>query len=348
VSTAAGPEQGLFDLSPTGVPTAPLVEAASTFLETLSDVQRRQVQFPVTTGVWRWWNNTHPFLTRHGLCIEELGDLQRRRALQLVASALSEHAFQTARDIMRLNETLREITGSSEEYGEWIYWISIMGRPSTSEPWGFQFDGHHANINCLVLGDQLVLTPTFLGSEPVVAPVGRYRGTSVLQTEEALGRGLAQSLSPGQFAKARVAGTLPGDVFTSCYRDNYQLEYDGLRFDELDQGQQEALVELIRFYVGWVRPGHAGARMNEVVRHLSRTCLAWIGERGDDSAFYYRVYSPVILVEFDHLGGIALDNDEPSRHHIHTIVRTPNGNDYGMDLLRQHYEQAHAGVRRDY
>jgi hypothetical protein len=30
-------------------------------------------------------------------------------------------------------------------------------------------------------------------------------------------------------------------------------------------------------------------------------------------------------------------NDEPTRDHIHTVVRTPNGNDYGKDLLRQHY-----------
>ncbi len=29
---------------------------------------------------------------------------------------------------------------------------------------------------------------------------------------------------------------------------------------------------------------------------------------------------------------------EPSRDHIHTVIRTPNGNDYGKDLLRQHYE----------
>jgi hypothetical protein len=33
------------------------------------------------------------------------------------------------------------------------------------------------------------------------------------------------------------------------------------------------------------------------------------------------------------------DNDAPSRDHIHTVVRTPNGNDYGRDLLRQHYAQ---------
>jgi Protein of unknown function (DUF3500) len=43
------------------------------------------------------------------------------------------------------------------------------------------------------------------------------------------------------------------------------------------------------------------------------------------------------LIEFDHQRGVALDRRGPSRNHIHTVVRTPNGNDYGRDLLRQHY-----------
>jgi hypothetical protein len=36
----------------------------------------------------------------------------------------------------------------------------------------------------------------------------------------------------------------------------------------------------------------------------------------------------------------VLNNPEPEKFHVHTIVRTPNGNDYGMDLLRLHYETA--------
>jgi len=64
-----------------------------------------------------------------------------------------------------------------------------------------------------------------------------------------------------------------------------------------------------------------------------------MGGHAADSPFYYRIHSPVILIEFDHQRGIALDNDEPSHNHIHTLVRTPNGNDYGKDLLRQHYQQ---------
>ena len=71
------------------------------------------------------------------------------------------------------------------------------------------------------------------------------------------------------------------------------------------------------------------------------TDFAWIGGTGPDDVFYYRVQSPVILIEFDHLPGIVFDNDYATRRHIHTIVRTPNGNDYGKNLLAQHYAQHH-------
>jgi hypothetical protein len=29
--------------------------------------------------------------------------------------------------------------------------------------------------------------------------------------------------------------------------------------------------------------------------------------------------------------------DAPTPHHIHSVVRTPNSNDYGKELLWQHY-----------
>jgi hypothetical protein len=61
---------------------------------------------------------------------------------------------------------------------------------------------------------------------------------------------------------------------------------------------------------------------------------------GEESAFYYRIQSPVVMIEFDHHKGVVLNNLEPEKFHVHTIVRTPNGNDYGMDLLRLHYETA--------
>ena len=130
----------------------------------------------------------------------------------------------------------------------------------------------------------------------------------------------------------------PRDVIATAQADNLNLDYAGIRYDALAPQQQEQLLALIETYVGRIRPGHAEVRMNDVGKLLPETYFGWIGEHGEESPFYYRIHSPVILVEFDHLPGIIWDNAEPTRDHIHTIVRTPNGNDYGRDLLRHHDE----------
>lgn len=85
--------------------------------------------------------------------------------------------------------------------------------------------------------------------------------------------------------------------------------------------------------------GHAELRMQQIREHLDDTHFAWLGGTGPEALFYYRIQSPVVLIEFDHTIPIVLDGSEPSRQHIHSIIRTPNGNDYGKDLLRRHYEQ---------
>ena len=118
------------------------------------------------------------------------------------------------------------------------------------------------------------------------------------------------------------------------------MRYEGIAFPELMNPQQELLLDLVREYVGNVRPGHAEVKMEEVRQHLETTHFTWRGGLEDNSVFYYRIHSPVVLIEFDHQAGQALGNSEPSRNHVHTVVRTPNGNDYGKDLLRQHYEQS--------
>jgi hypothetical protein len=100
------------------------------------------------------------------------------------------------------------------------------------------------------------------------------------------------------------------------------------------------LMEFIGLWVGNLHEGHAAVRMSEVAAHLDETYFAWIGGDTEESVYYFRIQSPVILIEFDHLRPTALRHsylDVPFREHIHSVVRTPNGNDYGKDLLRQHY-----------
>ncbi len=71
---------------------------------------------------------------------------------------------------------------------------------------------------------------------------------------------------------------------------------------------RERLETLLATYTGRIRPGHAEIRHAEVKSHLSETHFAWIGAFDDTSPFYYRIQSPVFLVEFDHPHGILQAN----------------------------------------
>ena len=335
ISADGSVTSGLFSIQKTGVPARPLAHAAQAFLDSLSDGQRARALFPLESDAWRRWSNIHPFLMRHGVSLDEMSAAQRDRALALVRHS-------------RFNELVLAITGSQAEYGEWLYWLSVMGTPSADGPWGWQIDGHHLIVNCFVLGDQIVMTPMFMGSEPVAADEGPYTGTRVFQDEEQQGLALMRALTAEQRQRAIIAAELPGEVFTAAFRDNLEMKYQGVASRDLATAQQRMLLEVLETYVGRIRPGHAAVWLDEVKRHLGETHFAWMGGTDEDGVFYYRVHSPVILVEFDHQRGIAFDNDAPSRHHVHTVVRTPNGNDYGRDLLRQHharFDHTHPGHR---
>jgi hypothetical protein len=333
---------GLFGIQKTGVSTQSIREAAAVFLGSLSSEQRARTLFPVDTDQWRKWSNIHPTLMRHGTPLFEMNDTQRNHAFALVRESLSEEGFEEALNIMHLNETVLEMTGRLSEYGEDLYWLSIMGKPSGTEPWGWQWDGHHLNINYFVLGDQVVVTPTFLGAEPVHAASGKYAGLRIFKDDEDRGLALIRALSQAQRAKTIIAPETAGENFITAFRDNLVLDNAGIRYDELSNPQHDLLLGLVEYHVGRIRNGHAEVKLKEVQRHLNDTYFCWMGGMEDDSVFYYRIQSPVIIVEFDHQRGIAFrEHAKPYRDHIHVIVRTPNGNDYGKDLLRQHYQYAH-------
>jgi hypothetical protein len=175
-----------------------------------------------------------------------------------------------------------------------------------------------------------------------VATTGIYSGVSVMQAEEQTALRFMLALDPSQQDKATISKETHG-AFAGAFRDNFELKYEGLRAYELSSAEQAMLWDVVHTYVGRIREGHSAAKMDEVRSHMAETYFAWMGECHEDAVFYYRVHSPVILIEFDHQAGVAFDNKTPSRNHIHTLVRTPNGNDYGKDLLRQHHEVAHGG-----
>jgi hypothetical protein len=334
----------LFTIRSTGVSTEPVRNAAAAFLKTLDAQQRRRTVFPADDVEWRKWANQHIYY-RDGVSFEEMTGAQREAAFRMLEVSLSVKGLKLTRDIMRLNETLGELNGNNfVEYGEFKYWITVMGEPSAREPWGWQLDGHHLNLNYFVLGDQVVMTPAFWGSEPTVAKSGKYAGTSILADEQGRGLQMIRALTPEQRRQAIIEVSKTGNnILTQAFSDNVVVDYAGVPVSSFSPAQKKQLLDLAALYVGNLREGHARVHLSEVERHLDATSFAWIGGTDDDSVYYYRIHSPVILIEFDHQTPVNLRHlnpgGRPYREHIHSVVRTPNGNDYGKDLLRQHYQQ---------
>ena len=331
---------GLFPVRCTGASTEPERKAAAAFLAALTEEQRKKTAFPADDPEWRKWMNQH-FYVRQGVSFGEMSPAQREAAFGMLGAALSAKGLKLSRDVMRLNETLAEMKNNWKEYGEGRYFLTVMGTPSEKGPWGFQLDGHHLIINYFVLGDQVVMTPAFWGSEPVVARSGKYRGTAILQEEQDKGLALINALPEAQRKKAVIEVSKTGNNNVGeAFKDNVVLAYAGVKASELPEKQREQLLELVTLYVNNMDDGHAKVKMEDVRRHLADTHFAWVGDTKPDSVFYYRVHSPVILIEFDHQKPIALGDrgGPPTRDHVHVLVRTPNGNDYGKDLLRQHYK----------
>lgn len=329
----------LFPIRKTGVSTRPVVKAAGDFLAALTPAQRTKATFVVEDAEWRKWSNVD-FYVRQGIGFIDMDPHQQQAALGLLKASLSAKGLALSRDIMRLNYTLGEMTNNFTRLDSTLYWFTIMGTPSEKEPWGWQIDGHHLIINYFVLGDQVVMTPTFMGSEPVVATSGAYKGTSVLQAEQDKGLAFMDALNPTQQQKATVdSAKVRNNIVAEAFKDNVVLDYAGIPGVELSVPQKDQLLDLIREYVRNMDEGHAKIKMAEVREHLDQTYFAWIGKTGPESVFYYRIQSQVILIEFDHQGPVFMGGSRlPTRQHIHTVVRTPNGNDYGKDLLREHYQ----------
>lgn len=344
---------GLFARRPEGAPTLAMIEAVNALLARMTPEQRKTSCFPVDSDQWRHWQNTELYVENYGLRLDAVDEPLRNAVMAVLRASMSPHGYGLSRDVMRLNRFLGDLVGGPSVLGEWSYIFCLFGEPSATEPWGWQFFGHHLVLNCFVLGEQMVLTPAFWGAEPSYADHGPFAGIHLFQDEERAGLKLMRSFTEAQQKRAIIYHSMMGGDLPEgrrhfadnlhlggAFQDNRIVPYEGLKGAELSALQKRDLTGLVQRYLNPLPPGPMAARMADFERHLADTHFCWIGGFAEDSPFYYRVQSPVVFIEFDHHAGVFLTNPEPAKFHVHTIVRTPNGNDYGIDLLRQHYKTA--------
>jgi hypothetical protein len=351
ITTDSNVVPDLFTRKPEGAPTLAMIEAVNALIAIMSPEQRKTSFFPVDSLHWRRWQNTELFLEDYGLRLDEVGEPLKDAVMNVLRAGMSPHGYELSRNVMKLNRFLGDLVGGPSVLGEWSFTFCLFGTPSTSEPWGWQFFGHHLVLNCFVLGEQMVLTPAFWGAEPNFADHGPFNGISIFQDEERAGLTLMRSFTEAQQKRAIIYHSMMGGDLPEgrrhfadnlhlggAFHDNRVVPYEGLRGGELSALQWRNLMDLVEKYLAVLPDGPRQARITEVERHKADTHFCWIGGFSEESPFYYRVQSPVTFIEFDHHAGVFLTNPKPEKFHVHTIVRTPNGNDYGFDLLRQHYK----------
>jgi hypothetical protein len=345
---------GLYPLAATGGGSpASMVAAAGAYIESLPADRRAELVLPIDSEAWRRWTNAFPRWTPHGILLDDLDGDQRERALRLIEESLSAYGYSTVRNVMKLNEYLGELIDHMRDtFTQWVYWFTLFGEPSAREPWGWQLIGHHLDVHCFVLGEQVVMTPTFLGAEVSEADDGQFAGTRVFERERADALAFINALDERQRKTAVLYPSiltkdLPaeldhpsnGRMRAGAGADNTVIPYEGLSARSLSARQRAPLLYLLETHASLLRETSRARRMEEIEAHLRDTYVSWIGGTGADDAFYYKIHSPVVLVEYDCHRSVFFEADEPMPFHVHVVVRTPNGNDYGRDLLAQHYAQ---------
>ena len=185
------------------------------------------------------------------------------------------------------------------------------------------------------------MTPAFMGGEPIITTSGKYKGNTIFQDEQNIGLKFMQSLSETQQKEATLSTDKSGaNIVAAAFSDNVTVDFEGLKVSSMTPKQKEAVLNLASQYINNMKEGHAKVKMEDIKKHIDDTYFVWRGTAADDAVFYYRIHSPVILIEFDHQSpvGVRGTDRSPTRNHIHTMVRTPNGNDYGKDYIKQHLE----------
>jgi hypothetical protein len=309
-----------------------MAQAADAFLASLSADQRSKATFPFDDD--RRFEFRYTPRARTGLPLKEMTDEQRTRAHALVKTGLSMRGFTAASQIMELETVLRAIEPSRPNAtivrDPELYFVSIFGTPGKG-PWGWKFEGHHLSTNFTIIGDRPVLfAPTFMGSHPAIVGDGPRKGLRVLRDEEDVGRELMAAFTDEQQKKVIFDVNAPREMITAESRDANPLEPGGLPVSAMTPPQKRLVERLLDVYLGRMVPELARKRLDAVQQAgLEKITFGWAGGVNRGEPHYYRVQGPTFLIEYD--------NTQNNANHIHSVWRD-FGNDFGRDLLREHYK----------
>jgi len=224
------------------------------------------------------------------------------------------------------------------------YKFCLFGEPSLDSPWGFNIFGRHVCLNAFTLNGELLIGPFSLSVDAREV----RRGSQLMREAELAGLTLMRSLSSEQQARASLQYTiddLDGSEFIrtvgGAHQDNAVVPYRGICASDLSTEQIYLLLDIVRTFNEMLPEATLECMMRRVTEHLDETFFAWSGLVADDSPYYFRVHSPIVLDELEHQ-----ETESLSQYRILATQRLPNRGDYGAALLDEWIRHSHAKIRK--
>lgn len=308
---------------------------ATTFLQLLTPTLKANAMYALDSAERTNW--TIVPRPRKGACYKAMDEKQRAAAIALLKASLSAQGYKKSFDIMKNEEVLRELDGrpADDTYRDPLnYYFTIFGDPSSTGAWGWRLEGHHISQNFFSLNGALQSsTPSAMGSNPGIVPSGPKKGTEILKQETDLGFALINSFSKEQLATAVFSDVALPEMLTLGVRDAVALEPKGLPVGKLTTAQRKLFDELLNVYISNYAQGFSKKFMDKISKGgIENLTFAWSGGTKPGTGHYYRIQGPSLLIEYD--------NTQNNANHVHTAVRDLT-NDYGYDVLKDHYLKEH-------
>ena len=303
--------------------TRAIVAAARLFLDSLDGNQRQAATYRFTDNAQRanWSNFPEGMVPRGGVKLGALSKLQRVSLDKLLGELLSEDGvrnitYQLAAEDMLVSGGLSGVM----KYGSEHFYAAFLGEPSTTEPWMFQFGGHHLAINATVFGPDISFSPMLTGGQPLHL---RLDGDDIFitQGETAAAQAFMDGLTDDQRKQAVRAEHRIGLVLGPG-KYGVTVAPEGIQGSELTAMQRTLLLDVIEARLGFLNDDDYAEKMKAVVAEIEDTYFGWWGQQDVLGAAYFRVTSPSLVLEY------ASQDDEGTADHAHSMYRELD-NDYG-------------------
>lgn len=292
---------------------AAMREAAAAWLALLDPEATAQARFAHDDPLRQRWNFMGPS-AKPGFRLEQMDEAQREAAWALIGTALGETGPDKARNVMLLQDVLRELGDPPASRNSGRFSLVVFGEPAATGRWAWRLEGHHLSLSFSLADDRVVgVTPSSFSSNPNRVPSGPYRGLVTLDDELALARRLFADRSPAQARHALLDERPYHNVQALAGREARFDEPRGLPAAELTTAQQELLWRLVEAYaVSHLVPPLAQAQRQRIREDdREQVHFAWAGPNRDGEALYYRLHGPRFLIE--------LASVDPRALHLHTV-----------------------------